>query len=418
MRPYKALFGGATNDPSVRHSLDLSVSLAEGYDDNVLAQGSGLGVGTGTDSQLSGLFTSIDPALTYAWTGKTVQFSASGSTSVRYYQKGHEFLGSTSYGAIGLSAGSERTRFSFTQSLNYSPAYFYGLFPSFMPSDVVDTVTTVGAGSDYAVNSDSVLVYETSANLTRSLTSRSDFNLLGTFRYSDLSQIVGSQDLRAYSAGGRYQYNLSRNATLHLGYVYREGQYAYVASAQSTVAHDIDVGVDYHKPLSFSRRTHVDFSVGSSLVSTPTFETTSQSFQYRVVGSAGLSHDMGRTWRARVAYNRNVGFVEGLRDPVFSDAVNASVDGFLSRRVDLHAGGGFSLGDAAGATTTQSSVRTYTGSARVRSAINQSLALFAEYVYYNYNLGAAVITTPGIPQSLDRNTVRVGITAWMPLLRK
>ncbi len=38
MRPYKALFGGATNDPSVRHSLDLSVSVAEGYDDNVLAQ--------------------------------------------------------------------------------------------------------------------------------------------------------------------------------------------------------------------------------------------------------------------------------------------------------------------------------------------------------------------------------------------
>ncbi len=71
-----------------------------------------------------------------------------------------------------------------------------------------------------------------------------------------------------------------------------------------------------------------------------------------------------------------------------------------------------------GASTTQSNVRTYTGSARVRSAINQTLALFAEYVYYNYNLGTAVITTPGIPQSLDRNTVRVGITAWMPLLRK
>ena len=204
MRPYKALFGGATNNPSVRHSLDLSVSVAEGYDDNVLANGGGLGANTGTDSQLSGLFTNIDPGLTYAWTGKTVQFSAFGSTSVRYYQKDHQFLGSTFYGAIGLSAGAERTRFTFTQSVNYSPAYFYGLFPSFMSSDVVDTVTTVGAGSDYAVNSDSVLVYETSANLTRSLTSRSTFNLLGTFRYSDLSQIVGGQDLQAYSAGGRY----------------------------------------------------------------------------------------------------------------------------------------------------------------------------------------------------------------------
>jgi hypothetical protein len=415
MRPYKALFGGATNDPSVQRSLDFTVSAAEGYDDNVLAEDGGLGVGA--EHQLSGLFTSIVPGLTYSWSGKSVEFSASGSASFRYYQKEHESLGRTAFGAVGLSAGSDRTRLSLNQSVNYSPAYFYGLFPSLASPDVVDAVTTVGAGSDFAADSNSVLLYETSGDLNRGLTSRSSLDLSGTFRYSDMSD-VGSQDLRSFSVGGRYLYNVSRNSTLHLGYFYREGQYSYIATSQSIVAHDIDIGIDYHRPLSFSRRTHFDFSVGSSVVNVPSIDSTGQDLQYRVVGSAGLTHDMGRTWKARVAYDRNVGFVEGLRDPVFADALNASVDGFVNRRVDLHVGSALSMGESGTASTAQSNVRTYMASARVRSALTENLALFAEYIYYNYNLGTAVITTPGVPRALDRNTARVGVTAWLPLLGK
>jgi hypothetical protein len=234
-----------------------------------------------------------------------------------------------------------------------------------------------------------------------------------------MSGVVGGQDLRSLGIGGRYLYNLSRSSSVHLGYFYRQGQYSYLATGQSTVAHDIDIGIDYHRPLSFSRRTHLDFSVGSSVVTQPGLDTTlQQRFEYRVVGSAGLSHDIGRTWKARVAYDRNVAFVEGLREPVFADAVNSSLDGFLNRRVDLHLGGGLSIGDASRASSGQTGVRTYTAFGRLRYALNQTIALFSDYTYYNYNLGTAVVTTVGIPRTLDRNTFRVGLTTWLPLLRK
>ncbi|HEY1304583.1 MAG TPA: hypothetical protein VGF24_13570 [Vicinamibacterales bacterium] len=421
LRPYKALFGGATNDPSVKQSLDVTISVAEGYDDDVLADNGATGVGAAVGPPLSGVYTDFSPALTYVWGSDGVQLSAMSSASVRYYQPEHEFLGTTYFGSFGLSMGSRRTHFSVDQSVNYSPAYFYGLFPQFDSTEVAGTVTTVGPGRDYAVHNDPALIYYTSAALTRDLTQRSSISVAGTYSYTDLATgVIDRQDLRSYSVGGRYLYSISRYSTLHLGYTYREGQYSYEVRPQSVEAHDIDIGVDYHRPLSFSRRTHIDFSVGSSLVTTPTFDSnTEQGLQYRLVAGAGLSHDMGRTWRARVAYDRSLGFVPGIRDPLFSDSVNTSLDGFLNRRVDLHVAGGLSFGKSAVVSLEQNDFRTYTGSARLRSAITKSWALFAEYVYYSYNLGQAILTTTaGVPQALDRNTVRVGLTTWLPLMRK
>jgi len=412
-RPYRALFGGATTDPSVRQSLNLTVSLAEGYDDDVLATGEGP-IGPGGAPALSGMFTNFAPAITYSWNGKSVQFSATGSSDVRYYQKTHEFLNGSHVGAFGFAAGNERTRVQFNQSVSYSPAYFYGMFPLLTTSDVG---YPVGGDGDYSVNSDSVLVYDTSVNLSQRLTSKSTVALLGNFRYSDFSEVSGTNDLRAYGVGGRYSYGLSRHASLRMGYVYREGQYSYFTNAQDHVSHDIDVGIDYGRPLSFSRRTRLEFGIGSAFVNAPSIESSGERLEYRLVGNAALSHDMGRTWRARLTYNRGIRYIEGIQEPVFVDALNSSLDGFLSRRVDLHVGGGFSLGDVS-SLTTQNRVHTYTASSRVRMALNQAFAVFADYVYYNYDSGPAVFVVNGVPRSLSRNTARVGLSAWLPLLRK
>jgi hypothetical protein len=185
--------------------------------------------------------------------------------------------------------------------------------------------------------------------------------------------------------------------------------------------HDIDVGVDYKRPLSLTRRTTVDFGVGSSIVNMPAVASTDSSLQYRVVGDLGLTHQMGRTWSARVAYNRGVGFTEGFAQPTFSDAVTGSVSGFFSRRVDFTAGGGLSIGDAglsAGTGTADRGFRAYTGSARVRYGLGAMWALFGEYSYYKHDLGDVLIVAQGVPPILDRNSVRVGLTLWVPLLRR
>jgi hypothetical protein len=414
-RPYKALFGGAATDPSKHHTLDVTASVAEGYDDNVLAEGGDLGVGAGTAAQQSGFVSTFNPTVEYAWTGRSVQFTGVAGSSLRYYQTAHELLPSTHFGNVGLSIGGQRTLFTAGQSVTYSPSYLYSIFPSLGTADPDYVIAATG---DYASSSQQVLVYDTTMNLNQSLSERSHITALGSFRYSDLSNLKAGRVLRAYNAGGRYFYDLSRNASLHFGYIHREGNYVLSELDRATVVHDIDAGVDYHRPLSFSRRTHIDFGIGSSIVNAPTIDSGNAQLQYRVGANAGLTHDMGRTWRARVEYRRGVGFIEAVRQPVFSDAVNGSLSGFFTRRTDLYVSGGFSTGDAGTVSVAQNRVRTYTGSARVRTALNETFALFAEYLYYNYDLGSAVIVADGLPRSLDRNTARVGVSVWVPVLRK
>ncbi|HMF62319.1 MAG TPA: hypothetical protein VK595_18205, partial [Vicinamibacterales bacterium] len=140
--------------------------------------------------------------------------------------------------------------------------------------------------------------------------------------------------------------------------------------------------------------------------------------QYRAVGTATLSHDMGRTWQARLAYNRGAGFAGGFSEPIFSDALIASVAGFLTRRVDFDSTGGFSVGAVGLNSSSDNSFRTYNATARLRVAINPVLAIFGEYLYYYYDLGKTVVTPVEVPSTLDRNSVRVGLTLWLPLVRR
>jgi hypothetical protein len=415
-RPYRSIFGGATTNPSLHHDLNMTVSLVGGYDDNLLAQGQGLGAEPSGTAPLAGVFASVAPVISYAWTSKSVQLNAVGSFNLRYYPDGHQFLDSAQTGAFGIAAGSDRTRFSFNQSMSFSPSYFFGLVPQFTDSALG---YVVGGDSESAVSTEPVLVYDSAVDVSRRLTSRSTVSAIANFRYSDFSRVANANDLQSYGIGGRFLYSLSRHVALRMGYVYREGQYSYFADAQPQVVHDLDLGVEFRRPLSLSRRTHVDFNVGSSIVNAPRIDPTSgDSPEYRLVGGAGLNHDMGRTWRARVAYDRGVRFIEAIQQPVFSDAFNTALSGFINRRIDLSFTGGFSLGEAGTVTSTQNRVRTYTVSARARMAVNTSLALFSDYTYYNYDFGNRVILVDGVPRSLERNSVRVGLSAWLPIVRK
>jgi hypothetical protein len=351
----------------------------------------------------------------YDWIGRRVQFNARGGSGLRYYQKSGEFMGSSHFGAFDLAAEAGRVQISLKQTVGYSPAYFYGLMP-LLPTSEAGAEALAGGG--YAVNALRALVSDTSAGLSKRVSARSSLTAFGSFRHASYSGGENRPPLQSYGIGGRFTRDLSRAATLRLGYTYRNGQYGEAATDRPTIAHDIDVGVDYHRPLSFSRRTRLEFGFGSSIVNTPVEDSSKAVLEYRVVGNASLSHDMGRTWRTRLAYNRGVGFVAAFGAPVFSDGVNTSIDGFVNRRVDVHVSGGISVGDVGRGNGAASKTHSYNGSARFNVALGRAWALFADYLYYDYRLGADVNVVTGVPQSLTRNTARVGLSAWLPLLKR
>jgi hypothetical protein len=199
-----------------------------------------------------------------------------------------------------------------------------------------------------------------------------------------------------------------------LGYVYREGVYGFARVGVPTVVHDVDVGVDYSRPLSRSRRTTLDFAVGTSIVDSPDSQTsTTSTVHYRPSASVGLNHAFGRTWRARGVYTRGVIFSEAFLQPGFSDVVDGSIVGFFSRRVDFNAQGGFSMGDV-GFSTQPSDYRAYSASSRLRVAVQRNWAWFVGYQFYRHNTVGAPLAN-GVPPRLNRNVVRTGIELWLPV---
>jgi hypothetical protein len=112
-----------------------------------------------------------------------------------------------------------------------------------------------------------------------------------------------------------------------------------------------------------------------------------------------------------------VGLIEALTGPVFNDALTVTTDGFLNRRADVLVSASYSKG-APALTGGTSDFRTYSGLARVRLAVSSTWATYVEYRYYFYDFTRSAQLTPGLSPRLARNSVRVGLTLWVPLLRR
>jgi len=183
-----------------------------------------------------------------------------------------------------------------------------------------------------------------------------------------------------------------------------------VTAAPAVKNQNVDVGIDYARPLSFSRRTTITFGSGTSIV-TDQFRS-----YYRVLADAGLTREIGRTWSLNGTYHRGVQYVEGLGGPVYADTVQMQVHGLVARRLDLGMTGGYSNG-AIALSTVDSGYVTYTGAVTLRVALSRLVALDTQYAYYYYDFSSQATVLPGIPGRLRRNSLRVGFSGWFGLLR-
>jgi hypothetical protein len=208
-------------------------------------------------------------------------------------------------------------------------------------------------------------------------------------------------------ADARYGYRTSRNTALQFGYAYQTGNYGLQAE-QRLKTQGFDVSFEYRKSLTPSRRTTFGFGAGLSRV------TPQPSEPWTMVGSANLRHEMGAGWFIQGDFSRDVQLVEGFAEPFFSNTATASLGGFLGRRVELFASGGYSRGVVGFESDTYSALQ---GSTRLRVALARFLAIDTEGLI-NQNTFDNRVTIPGtVPTGLNRWAVRCNVALWLPLSR-
>jgi hypothetical protein len=412
-RPYRGVFA-APGDPT-RQSLDVTASLFGAYDDDLLA-GDTPGEALNRGYQQRGWYEGATAGLAYSHPGHRADVSLDGDVGVNNYPSLNDTT--AMYHAGGALAWhiAQHTRANVSSDFVYAPQYRLGLFAS--PDALTGEADPFASlATDYDLFRSRAYRTSGQASLTQSLGHRSSFETY--YSAYRVDYVADEFDYSNWTAGFRYSTRATQHLGYHIGYAY--GTANYLDSAVNGTRrgiHNVDVGLDYSRALSFSRRTTFSFSTGSAIMSGQTAFSgpSDRGVYYRFTGDANLKHEIGRTWTFSLGYRRGVDWRERFNQPFLSDAATVDFGGLLSRRLRFSSSGDYTFGTV-GFRGTDNGYDSASAQAGLEYALSRYLALFGRYVYYRYHFERGVALDPRFVPTLDRQGVRVGLSASLPVIR-
>lgn len=315
-----------------------------------------------------------------------------------------------------------RTTFNFSQDARASDMYRLELFPDLM-SDDPNALRQLD--DQYSMVAVKTYSYVTSTGLSRMLSRRATIGANYRLRYVDSPN--EAFNFMVHDAAATFQYELTKYGSLRAGYNYREApRYSGSGTTEDEnpfKSHGINIGIDYNRAFSLSgRRTSLTFSTGSALLASAreeedrNEERSTAHLRPVLQGTVTLRRNLGRTWDAQASYRRIVHFIEGFTDPLFTESVSAGFGGQVGRyfRADAtvaHAFGGVGRGKSAGKSYGSKSV-----SAQFARPLTRQLSMFTEYLYLRQHLGEDITLPAGFAHSLNRHSIRLGLSLGLPLI--
>ena len=406
-RPYRGLFRGGVGG-STEQGLTLDAQLGGGYDDNVFSEGFGGGGGleTGSDWQ-SGGFGYLGADLSYSLATPRVSFGASLVSANRYFpDQVTSFIGAHT-GRVGVSLERRRTRLTLSQSVGYQPFLTLDVFPTLLDPELGQGDA---ADQDQGTPLDGYLSYVSSVDLTHRVSRRGALIFNYGYRASDFDD--RARNLAVNSVAGRYEHEVLRDLTVRLGYGFSDGRYASLPTVdqEDVRQHTIDVGVNFDRALSLTRRTTLSFETGGAAIS------DSEDTFYTVLGGARLNHEMGQSWNAAISYLRNLSFIEAIADPFLSDALSLGLRGMLARRLEFDATGSVSTGVIGLSGGGDDGLTTYGTRVGLTLGLTRFLALEVSHSYYHYAFESGVSLPVGLSSLYDRQSVLATLNVWVPII--
>jgi hypothetical protein len=375
------------------------------------------------ETQLGGLYTNFAGDLNYGRSGYRADIAATAGVNLRYYTGLSEFLASDYHGGAGVQTllGPHTTVFV-NETLMYSPVGLPGLFPNPLPPELGEPLPP---NSNFAVTNDKVISSTTTASAEHAFSFRSQLTANASYQYTDfLSEDTPTDNLSTLESAAAYRYRITSATSFRTGYNYRRASYALRdapgGQGPQPDEHYPFVGVAFNREFSDQQRTMVSFETGVSVVSAPTqADLLETSDRLRFAFDAVVAHQLGESWLLLGSFNRGSQFNQGYGGPVFADELLGSVTGFLTSRTDVSASVARSEGKSILALAGGQFV-TRTASASIRHALSRNWALTGQYFYYSYDFTNApgLPTLIAVPEQFSRNSLRGGVTVFLPLSRR
>lgn len=399
---------------NARTLLDLSASVTEGYDSDVPRQFRS--TIDPTNVQGGGMTTLFNAGAYYAWRRNKTQVGANASSFLRHYAELGQLRSVGHSAGLGMTTQTlGTTMLSLNQSAAYSPTYLYSLFPGNADVRPGDPGTTA---PDYLVSNSNSYVYTSTLALAHRVGRRGTVTATGAYEYTDrLKETPTWKDISSYNLRGQFSRNATRNTAFSVTGSYRSGEFGYGGNGLTTEV-GVDVGADFAKALSASRRATLGVRIGVTSADYPGNDLGIGFVrQYRGAGQATLTYPFTHTWGVIAYAKRGMEYIAALPTPVFADAVSVSVNGLVTRRMDVTASAAYSSGESL-LKRDGLIYDTYTGDLRFRYAVSRTWAIYGEYLYYYYDFRGSIQLLAGMPSGLERSGARAGVMLWMPALRR
>ena len=413
-RPYRGLFGGANTGSRRQTELNFNGSVSEVYDQDEVDEG---------EPELGGLYTNFTADLDFGKYGERTEVSASGGTNLRYYHQLSEFLAADYHASAGVKTMVARhTSLLVSETVLYSPVALPGLFANPLPPELGEPLPP---NSNFALTNDKVVNLGTTAALEHEFSLRSQLTANASYQFTNyLAEDTPTSDWSTLDSGVAYRYRVSASTSVRSGYNYRRATYALRdapnGQGPQPDEHNLFAGVTYDRAFSNQQRTILSFNAGPSVFSAPTpTDLLPSSDRLRITFDALVAHQVGQSWLLLASFNRGSQFNQGYGGPVFADELYGSVTGFITARTDITASIGHTQGQSV-LTIGGRDFVTSTAGARIRHALSRNWALTGQYFYYSYDFTDApgLPTIIAVPERFSRNSLRGGVSVFLPLSRR
>jgi hypothetical protein len=352
---------------------------------------------------VDGPYADADLGLSYLRRKGRASFGLNGRSVLRRTEI--DLMPMLAQGGFEFAVAGLRQQFRASETIGRTPNYQFGNTTEMPPMSLGETAQAHG---DLANADLEALASTTDIEWNRSLGQRFAFS---TEYYRRQTMFAGQPelDMTMQRAGATLTRRMTRFVALKSGYTHRIARTA--AGVEPTRGHDLDLGVDYSRPLSMSGRTLVSFATGSSI--TP----QDDALEVRMTGDAAVTRMIGRTWNARTSFNRSVNMLEGFADPVLANTFNASLGGSLQRRVSVSSWTSLSTGEVGLTGEDGNGYSNWSAGAGLSILIGHRGSIEAHYFYVGDEFEENVQLPPGLShQARERQGVRIGFTWRGPLV--
>lgn len=406
-RPVPFLFG---NDfGKAEQQLVLNASFGAGYDDDLLAEAAGQGIGgPSTNRPRSGTFTQGTAALSYSVSRDRISASARGISTGRYYPRSTAPTAGTYLimGQVSFEITS-KTQLSTSLQSGLQPntqSIFHGnpLDPTTLPDSIDSQAWSIGVTTYHTLTS--------ASELTQRVSER--FSIYAGHSYYRADSLVqGNPAFVSQAARAGIGYTIAQGISLRLGYSAILGQNTATATGQFK-GRTIDGGLDFNRAISLTRRTRFAFATGIAGI-----QDDNSRLRYFLTGHGSLIREIGRSWTAEANFRRTADFFQIFGQPVLSDTAAAGVSGALGARLMFSASAGYGAGTV-GIGVTGSKYTTETGSVGLSVALSKLMKLGMQYGYYHYLFDENAVLPIGLDREMNRQSVRITLDLTAPIMSR